>query len=411
MGFMSSASGQTYTSPFKISLDPQIGTWTTDFAGRTATMNASSNPAPADWYATAYPQSPMYPSYGPTNPMLFSVGSLSGNAVTVASDLQSDRGNNTFSVPINSVPVGVGESTWMQQRVLQAAQQMIGTHYQHLHLPTFDPAHPFNVPGNPGYTFDWNAVSNGATLQSTQQLFNGNLTQVEPNPYQATYGSPQPGIDCTDFAAYVYNIALGTQMHSGTPNQISFVNSGGAPIPLGPGAIPTAPLLSSNGTVITPTFFESPNFGLAGQNAPGSLNGVISQLQPGDLLYMKGALGSIAHVVLWLGAYGTNADGSPSNVPLVISSHDNTPAIFDTQAINANGYPLDGNIDGHLPPPGVQILPFTEENWFYQNFSVAMRVIPVPEPSAGALVVLAACLVAGGALARGRRVGVKSPQS
>lgn len=92
--------------------------------------------------------------------------------------------------------------------------------------------------------------------------------------------------------------------------------------------------------------------------------------------------GSILHVVVWLGTYGTNADGPPSDVPLVISSHDNTPAIFDTQSLNTAGYPLDGNIVAHLPPPGVQILPFTSENWFYTNFSVAMQIVPVPEPSA-----------------------------
>lgn len=214
------------------------------------------------------------------------------------------------------------------------------------------------------------------------------------SPCAAAYGVPAAGIDCTDFAAYIYNLALGVRMHSGTPSQISFVNGGGNPGPLGPGAIPTAPIVDSSGNVITPTFFTGPNFGTATPDAPGSLDALRSQLRPGDLLYMQGG-GSILHVVVWLGAYGKNADGSPSTVPLVISSHDNTPAIFDTQDINANGYPMDGNITAHLPPPGVQVLPFTSENWCYTNFSVAMQALPVPEPSPLGLMVLGGLVSAG----------------
>jgi hypothetical protein len=95
--------------------------------------------------------------------------------------------------------------------------------------------------------------------------------------------------------------------------------------------------------------------------------------------------------VVWLGAYGTNSDGSSSTVPLVISSHDNTPAIFTTQDINLdlnsafNGFPnlnSGETIETYLPPPGVQILPFTNQNWFYSNFQVAMRLLPNNDPPA-----------------------------
>lgn len=74
----------------------------------------------------------------------------------------------------------------------------------------------------------------------------------------------------------------------------------------------------------------------------------------------------VTPVVMWLGEYAARADGSPSDVPLVVSSHDNTPAVLDAT--------------GQLPPPGVQILPFTPERWFYQNFSHAMRVLPDAAP-------------------------------
>ncbi|MCX6968542.1 MAG: hypothetical protein NTV93_00095 [Verrucomicrobia bacterium] len=90
----------------------------------------------------------------------------------------------------------------------------------------------------------------------------------------------------------------------------------------------------------------------------------------------------ILHVVMWLGPYGTTSNGTESAVNLVISSHDNTPAIFDnngTAAIDSFGFPT-SDIDSHLPPPGVHILPFTPDTWFYQNFSLAMHVIPEPPP-------------------------------
>jgi hypothetical protein len=71
---------------------------------------------------------------------------------------------------------------------------------------------------------------------------------------------------------------------------------------------------------------------------------------------------AVSHAVIWLGSYGTLANGDPSPVPLVISSHDNSPPIAD-----ANGV---------VPPPGIHILPFQAGNWFYDNFVFAMRVLP-----------------------------------
>jgi autotransporter-associated beta strand protein len=115
--------------------------------------------------------------------------------------------------------------------------------------------------------------------------------------------------------------------------------------------------------------------GKAQLNSSTSLSNLTSQLQPGDLLYIGNST-TIKHVVMWLGANGTNLDGTPSTVPLVISSHDNTPAIFDTLSLNANGYPTDGKAAFHLPPPGVQILPFAPGNWFYNNFILAARLLP-----------------------------------
>ena len=379
-----------YTSPFSITLDSDIATWTSDFPARRAAIDAHTSPPRADWYApgTVYSGS-SYP-YGPLNPQLYSSASIGSPATATA--LQFDRGVPVLGVTINAVPGGVDETTWKQQRILAAAQSLLqaGTPYQHLHLPDFDPAQVTSGTG-----FPWLPVSNEATLQSSWQLAHGQ-SGTTPNPYAAAYGRPTAGIDCTDFTAYVYNLALGIQMHSGTPNQIEFV---GAPKPT-PGGTATATVLDSVGNPIVPQFFYGPNFGMPVLNGTSSLDAVISQFQAGDLLYMGDPNLGILHVVMWLGQTGTDSAGN--TFPLVISSHDNTPAIFDTLALDAAGFPSDGDIPGHLPPPGVHILPFAPSNWFYQDFQVAMRVVGVPEPGTGAIGAIAVAAAAWGCRRRGR---------
>jgi cell wall-associated NlpC family hydrolase len=376
--------GQAYTSPYAITLTSSIAAWTTDFAARSQAVVANSSPSPAEWYTHDYGSD----SYGPLNPQLFS--SSSASDPTAVQDLRFDRGGPVFDVPINTAPGGVSTTAWQQQRLLQAASQLIGTHYQHLHLPTFDPS---LVTGS---TFNWSPVSGNTLLQTTQDLRRGD-PGTATNPYKAAYNSPQPGIDCTDFSAYVYNLALGVQMHSGTSTQIKFTSGSGPAT----NNQPTALVLDSAGALLAPNFLLGPNYGTHDFNGAESLDGVISLLQPGDLLYMVGS-SNITHVVMWLGEYGTLADGSPSPVPLVISSHDNTPAIFDTTAIHpVTGLPLDGLIQEHLPPPGVHILPFTSDTWFYQNFSVAMQV--VPEPSTVALLACGLAAVFAATVQRRRR--------
>ena len=364
-----------YTSPFSITLDPSIGSWTSDFAVRKAAIDAHTTPAKADWYAgsTSY----VSYSYGPLNPQLYSTASIGSPADAVS--LQFDRGEPVTGVPLNAPPDGVDGILWQRQRVLAAANDLLlaGTPYQHLHLPNFDPAQVISGTG-----FPWIPVSNGTALQSSWQLLHG-VSGSTPNPYATAYGKPTPGIDCTDFSAYVYSLALGIQMHSGTPNQIEFTG-GSKP---SPGETATATVLDSSGNRITPQFFYGPNFGSSVINSGTALDSLVAQFQAGDLLYMGDPNLGILHVVMWLGETGTDSAGN--TFPLVISSHDNTPAIFDTLDLDASGFPNDGDVASHLPPPGVHILPFAPSNWFYQDFQVAMRVVPVPEPS-GAMLPLAA---------------------
>jgi cell wall-associated NlpC family hydrolase len=371
------AQNSTYVSPFTITLDSSVDT--SDYTGRTNTILQYSSPTQDDWSSYDYNGSK---PYGPTLPQLYSAASLSANGTILAQQLTNyDRAAPVLGVPINSPSGGnLSVTAWQQQRVLAAAKSLIGTPYQHLHLPQFDPA-ALVTNGN----FTWSAVSTSVTLQTTQALNNQSPPPVTPvpNPWATDYGKPQAGIDCTDFAAYTYNLGLGIQMHSGTQNQVTFLGSNSTTTP---GGTPTSVIIGNNGNPITPSFLTGPHFGQTGINQANELNDVINALAPGDLLYMHGDNGSgddvILHVVMWLGAYGTTSNGTTSAVNLVISSHDNTPAIFDnngTAAIDSFGFPT-SDIDSHLPPPGVQILPFTTDTWFYQNFSLAMHVIPEPPP-------------------------------
>jgi len=390
------AKASAYTSPFTLQLNPDIASWTADFTARQSQITLNATPPPAQWNSHDYlnPLAPL--PYGPLNPQLLAPGPGGVVDLFPVHQLQStDRGGPVYNQPLAAPPAGVDRRTWATQRLLAAAGQLIGTPYQHLHLPSFDPA-----PSVSAGRFNWSAVSNEPLLQTTQQL--PSAVGPSANPYASSYGVPEAGIDCTDFSAYIYNLALGIQLYSGTGTQIQF-DSGTAPTPTNNPSPSLSLALDPYGAPITPSFFKGPNYGRDTVNAATSLDPLIGQLQPGDLLYIGGPDG-IRHVVIWLGPYGTLADGSPSPVNLVISSHDNTPAIFDLTSgsdLDADGYPLvapgstlDQEIADHLPPPGVHILPFSPDNWFYQNFQVAMRVLPpqpVPAPGlhAGALAAFA----------------------
>ena len=157
---------------------------------------------------------------------------------------QYDRGNPVYNTPIHSLPAGETYYNWATQRLMGAAQLLMGTAYQHLHLPDFDPA----LVAPPG-SFTWNRVSDNPMLQSSQQLLAGQHG-TQPNPYQGAYGVAAPGIDCTDFSAYLYNLALGYQLHSGTFNQVEFPSAGGLV-----GGNAAATVLDDAGKAVQPTFF------------------------------------------------------------------------------------------------------------------------------------------------------------
>ncbi len=348
--------GQSYESPYTITLDPSISAWTADIPGRIDTVNEYSTPALADWYNYSDPAwtSGIGHAWGVTVPQLYNTDSP---AHTLGVSTRQVVNGGAIPAP----PPGVNATVYRWQRVLSVAKGLIGTPYQHHHNPDWNPyANGFSSDSNAPNYWDWTEVSNQNTLKTS-------AGDVITNPWKNTYGMGTAGIDCSNLAAYIYNVGLGIQMHSATSIQGQEVV----------GSLTANPIIAPDGEYITPGFLNGPNYASGATNTPGSLEKIIAQFQPGDLLYITGSANDptdIAHVVIWLGAYGTLEDGTASDVPLVISSHDNSTAIFD--------------LDGDLPPPGVEILPFTEDNWFYKNFSHAMRVIeptPVPEPGEVAL--------------------------
>ncbi|MDP0494732.1 MAG: NlpC/P60 family protein [Verrucomicrobiota bacterium JB024] len=376
----SPARGDTYDSPYAITLDPDIATWTTDIPGRIDTVNAYSNPGPSNWYNYEDPtwNDGIGHDWGVTVPQLYSTD-------TPANTLGNDTRHVVNGGAIPGAPSGVNTTTYQQQRLLSVAKGLIGTPYQHHHNPDWNPyANGFSsAPNAPNY-WDWNQVSDQANLETTSG-------QQISNPWQTEYGQGTAGIDCSNFASYIYNVALGIQMDTA-------IGTLGEEVV---GSLTANPIIAADGTLITPGFLNGPNYASGAINAPNSLAALIELFRPGDLLFITGEPNqpdNITHVVIWLGTYGTLDDGTASEVPLVISSHDNTPAIFD--------------LDGELPPPGVEILPFTDDNWFYQNFSHAMRVIDpssVPEP--GELALVGGLLGLGAVIWRRKKRKVASPSS
>ncbi len=272
---------------------------------------------------------------GPDSVILDDLAERWKDAITPQSGWYSEKNRKNWTSwgprpPPYSEWQGPSDSSLRRQRLLGFARRFIGTVYQHHHNPFWNPYdHGFtsDPAGGKDLYWPWSPV---------------------------TIGRGTAGIDCSDFSAYIYNLALGIQMTTNVADQAN--NSTG--------------IHTSSGTQIIPLVMEVPNVaGTTRSNKPGDLADFIKGFLPGDLLYvrnLKGGdiadrkVGEVSHVVIWLGEFGRMADGSVSPQPLVLSSHDNTPPINSTRG---------------LPPPGVHILPFDADNWFYKGFVRALRIL------------------------------------
>lgn len=178
--------------------------------------------------------------------------------------------------------------TYQRERVLRVAARHMGLAYQHHHLPSWQP--PAGWPWLP-----------------------------------VVLGHNGPGLDCSNFSAFVFNYALGLMLPTGVARQ------GAATQLPGPGSVGQVQAQRIEG-------------------APPTLD---AALQPADLLYFRNPAGTIGHVALWLGTVGQGPG------PLLIDCSQRPHR----------------DESGRVIPGGVQIRPFLPGSWYARRFSHAHRLI------------------------------------
>jgi hypothetical protein len=191
-------------------------------------------------------------------------------------------------------PHGVADRPleWQRERVIAVALRFEGYGYQHHHVPDWDPPH--------GWPWKETAV-----------------------------GHNGKGVDCSNFAAFVYNQGFGIKPSSAIKRLAE-----GLEMP-GPGA----------GRHTRAERVE----------LPASYAERVKALRTGDLLFIRNRRGEVSHVVLWVGPIGR----SPDDAPLILDSHGE--GVRDS--------------DGVSIPAGVHLRPSHPKSWYAGSASHALRVL------------------------------------
>jgi hypothetical protein len=179
------------------------------------------------------------------------------------------------------------DEAYRRERVIFVAALHIGLAYQHHHLPSWAPP-----PGWP-----WLRVAAGV---------NG------------------PGLDCSNFSAFVFNYALGLRLPTAIGMQAVQLSLEG---PGGTGCQPVSRVHRAR------------------------YGALLAALQPADLLYFRDRRGRIRHAGFWIGTL--------AGTPLILDSTDTRHR--------------DGR--GQMVPTGVHLRPFDEGGWYWRHFSHAHRLI------------------------------------
>jgi cell wall-associated NlpC family hydrolase len=188
------------------------------------------------------------------------------------------------------------DPAYLRERVIAVAARHIGLAYQHHHVPSWTP--PAGWPWLP----------------------------VEA-------GSNGPGLDCSNFTAFVFNYALGIVLPTAVGLQGQTVVLRG---PGGAGCLRAQHL------------------------SLGAYATLGASLAPADLIYIRNRAGRIGHVVMWLGTIGQDPKGDP----LIIDC---------TETVHADA-------DGVSIPIGVRLRPFREKGWYWRNAAHAHRIIGAASP-------------------------------
>lgn len=181
---------------------------------------------------------------------------------------------------------------WMRERIIATGLRFAGYGYQHHHIPDWEPP------------ADW--------------------------PKAEKIEKTGKGLDCSNFTAFVYNLALGIKPTGDVQDQSVMTKVDG------PGANRSIPVQR----------IES----------PGSAADWERVLKTGDLLFVKNRSGNVSHVVLWVGKIGQERDGTP----LVLDS-------TGEGSRDEKGQPI---------PNGVNLRPFNPNSWYANSASHALRIIP-----------------------------------
>ena len=186
-------------------------------------------------------------------------------------------------------PKGIAEKSaeWKRERVLALGLRYRGYSYQHHHLPDWDP--PAGWP--------WKDVGHGSNAK---------------------------GIDCSNFATFVYDVGLGIRFTSAIVEQSEATEA------------------VSGGKKLKIERIEKPK----------TVADCAGTLKTGDLLYIKNKDDEISHVVIWVGGIGGD-----------------TPLILDSTAT--------GHKDsrGEAIPDGVNLRPVRETDWYFKGLGHIHRVI------------------------------------
>ncbi len=185
---------------------------------------------------------------------------------------------------------------WKRERVIATGMRYVGISYQHHHVPDWDP--PADWP--------WKPVAHGRNAK---------------------------GVDCSNFVAVAYDVALGIKPTSDI-HKLSEM---------------TEAAVGDGGTVRAHRI-----------DRPGTHELFMTELRTGDLLFVKNDSGHVSHVVLWVGAIGR----SPDRMPLILDS-------------TGEGR-KDSN--GTFIPDGVHLRSFTPTSWYFRDASHALRLIPDDSP-------------------------------
>jgi hypothetical protein len=211
---------------------------------------------------------------------------------------QTRKRYGVWGPPARHYPATAGQRpvAWQRERVIAVALQYQGYGYQHHHIPDWEPP------------ADW-------PWKETKSGHNGK------------------GVDCSNFASFVYNLALGLKPNSAIKEQAEQLDIAGP----GPGRITRAQRIE----------------------LPSSYADRLRTLQTADLLFIRGSThGEITHAVLWVGAIGR----APDHKPLIIDSHGE--GVSDSQ--------------GNRVPHGINLRPFAETSWYARCASHAIRILQEP---------------------------------